>query len=728
MFRRLLCALALLTIAGAVVSAEDSIPSAAEVSKLVADEPLSADNWPTWRKRLTDWFGDASRNTDPAFQMAYAFFNEQAQPSGDLPAVFEKDALAWYLLGNSYMYGVDRKRQVPPDLDKAEKAYLRSKALDSSFARVYRNLATIDVARHRPGDMLLDAAQQKLTTAATYDRKLDLSVSFGQVALAKKAWLRAEEHFRTALEKTPDDVGAAEGLFFALLGAPGSKIPRKEAQSLADRFPSDGRIAALNGVALAVDNDLRGCVREWNRAEALGVAPEKMFSPDLVQKIRSEAQPGLLDWTLWIMAAFAAFYAAVMAAMFLGGVLLAARTRGAKALDLLESGDAASYLQHGKIARAQNESFLTRLYAFSLFLGLVLFYLAIPFVLAGLLAGTVILLWLIFMLQRVPIKAVLGIVVIGGGAIWAVLKSLFARPASGAFGVRKPRIDLPKLYTLLDDVAGRVDTQPVDIVYLAPGSSIGVHQEGSGPFGIFGVNQRVLTLGMSTLRFLTVGELRAILAHEYAHFSHSDTFYSRFIYQVHLSIGAALDGMAATGGYFNYVNPFYWFLVLYYRCYSVLSAGYSRSREFLADRMASFLFGADVFESALTKVCTDGALFEKTMYDHMDGLLAEQKALVNMYQTFHEYRDQDISKESRDEILEKLRSERESLFASHPTYAERIEAIANLPSAQSPDPAAAISLFEEPEKTEGELTVFMTDYLAYLQDLRVQAAAARAAR
>jgi Zn-dependent protease with chaperone function len=38
---------------------------------------------------------------------------------------------------------------------------------------------------------------------------------------------------------------------------------------------------------------------------------------------------------------------------------------------------------------------------------------------------------------------------------------------------------------------------------------------------------------------LTVSELEAILAHEYAHFSRQDTYYSRFIHRVTLSIQQA---------------------------------------------------------------------------------------------------------------------------------------------------------------------------------------------
>jgi Zn-dependent protease with chaperone function len=233
----------------------------------------------------------------------------------------------------------------------------------------------------------------------------------------------------------------------------------------------------------------------------------------------------------------------------------------------------------------------------------------------------------------------------------------------------------------------------------------------------------VLTLGVSTLRFLNVSELKSILAHEYAHFSHHDTFYSRFIYQVSLSIHTALEGMGSSGGRLNYVNPFYWFLYLYYKAYELLSAGYSRSREYLADRMASTLYGSDVFAAALTKVCTEGSLFEKTIYSNISGLLAEGKAFVNMYEAFQNFRDKELEASDRDALHQELLQEKESLFATHPTFSERIAAVEKLPRAQTTDATPALQLFDNPEEVEKELTDFLTGFMYHIQQLQAQAAA-----
>jgi Zn-dependent protease with chaperone function len=226
------------------------------------------------------------------------------------------------------------------------------------------------------------------------------------------------------------------------------------------------------------------------------------------------------------------------------------------------------------------------------------------------------------------------------------------------------------------------------------------------------------------MHYLTVGELKSILAHEYAHFSHADTFYNRFISQVSLSIQQALQGMGASGGTLNYVNPFFWFLYLYHRAYLLLSAGFSRSREFLADRMAATLFGPEVFTRALTKVSTDGALFEMTIYGNIGKLLEENKVYTNMYSAFRSFRDEQIDQKDREVLYQKLLDEKESLFASHPTFKERIDAVAELPKGASNEAGSAMELFEEPEQLEKELTDFMTGYVQYMRQRAAQAAQA----
>lgn len=730
----LLCGMIVGLLESSAWAKSPAVPSAEDVAELLRREPMSRDNWPTWRKRLMDWFGDTSRNTHPAFNAASEFMRRQANAQDELPASLAKDSLAWYLLANSYLYAQGPEIDDRAEAARAERALRRSIQLDPKFARAHRNLAgalwmqappsppsprfrlPVDNPKQQEGRQEMELAQQ-------LDPTLKVSEFEGYIALRQKRFGDAETLYRAAMNEEPGDAQLAHYLALAIVYNPNRPGPRAPSiEALLAQFPNDGALICLHGRALTEDNDARAGMREVARARRMGFDPNAVIPPKLLAAMEAEAAPPWWEYALWILAAFAAFYALWMLLMAGLGVILAGRTRGDRALQLLDEPD--RLVEEGQVARTRHESLLAKFYVAALMTSLVLFYLSLPFLILGLLGGTGLLLYLIFQMGRIPIKLVVVIIVVGLGGAWAVFKSIFARPGTDSFGIAKTPEQCPRVYEVLTEVAQRVDTEPVDEVYLAPGSAIGVHQEGRGPFGVFGVKRRVLTLGVSTLRFLSVGELRSILAHEYAHFSHQDTFYNRFIYQVTLSIQEALNGMARTGGKLNYVNPFLWFLVLYHKAYNLLSSGFSRSREFLADRMAAGLYGSDVFANALTKVCTDGQLFEMCIYDNIAKLLGEGKAFVNMYEAFKGYRDEQLNSKEREELYQKMLDEKASLFASHPTFAERIAAVKGLPVAQEMDATPALTLCENAEEVEKEMTEFLTGYIYHLQQLQAQAAAA----
>lgn len=717
--------------------APGKIPSAEEVVNLLQREPITLASWPVWRVRLLDWINDRGHSTDEAYKAVWAFTMAQANAAGELPPALAGDALAWYFLGSGYLMSANTEGAATTAAeDRAEKALRKSLLLDSKFARTPARLAIVLIQKELvpkgpaapvPLAMAgrLGEARKELDEARRLEPTLPwLKGIEGQLAFAQKNFVQAEHFFMQSLEENPAEVQAAHLAGMSILNNPNpqGKLALR-IKPLVDRFPSDAPLACQHALALAIDQEWRAAERELERARGLGIDPATIFPREVIQRIEQEAAPGLLERGAWILAYFAGFYALVMAFMAVAGLVLAGRTRGSQALQLLgEQPD--ELVTEGQVVRSRHESALAKLYALTLVLGLILFYVSIPFIVAGLLGVTGLLLYGIFQLGRIPIKLVVIVVLIGGGMAWAVLKSLFSQPGRGSFGLPKTAADCPRLYQSLNDVARRVDTNPVDQVYLAPGASIGVHQEGRGPFGIFGVKNRVLTLGLSTMHFLTVSELQAILAHEYAHFSHRDTLYNRFIYQVTLSIQQAIHGMGQAGGAINYLNPFYWFLYLYYHSYTLLSAGFSRSREFLADRMASSLYGSDVFASGLTKVSTDGSLFEMTIYSNISQMLDENKAFINMYAAFRTYRDEQMSGQEREELYQKLLDEKESLFATHPTFRERIEAVMSLPRASKTDTASALSLFDNPEEIEKELSDFLTGFMHHVRMLQAQAAAA----
>src|SRR2546425_8822909 len=93
---------------------------------------------------------------------------------------------------------------------------------------------------------------------------------------------------------------------------------------------------------------------------------------------------------------------------------------------------------------------------------------------------------------------------------------------------RPPRSTLFPYTTLfrsvLDEVAQRVGTRPVDNVYMTPGAQVAVMERGRSMLArARGRAERCLILGAAALEGMRLGPFKAILAHEYGHFSNRDT-------------------------------------------------------------------------------------------------------------------------------------------------------------------------------------------------------------
>ena len=258
-----------------------------------------------------------------------------------------------------------------------------------------------------------------------------------------------------------------------------------------------------------------------------------------------------MNLVLYVLGGLVAFYAVVILLIALAGVVLAARHAGEAGAALLDTADAHQVrVGWGYIAL--------------LLIGLFLFYAAVALVAIGLVAATAAVIYLMC-LQGTPAKVIIAAGVFGCAIAWALLKSFFAVPHRKPFGNRMTETECPRLHAALAEVAARLQTDLIEEVYINPGAAIEVWQEGGGTFGFFAVRSRVLTLGLATLRYLSISELKAILAHEYGHCSRHDPAYGRFIRQVTLSNEQALANIAAYMGQMNYVNPFFGFFWLYQR-------------------------------------------------------------------------------------------------------------------------------------------------------------------
>jgi len=122
---------------------------------------------------------------------------------------------------------------------------------------------------------------------------------------------------------------------------------------------------------------------------------------------------------------------------------------------------------------------------------------------------------------------------IGAVAILAIVLLIWLmRPGYSVHGRCVDRQDAPELYAALDDLRAKLDVGPRLDVRLDDEANAGA-REARGLFGVIG-NRRVLTIGVPLLALLGETEMRAVIAHEFGHFSRRHGRLGHWLYQAHL--------------------------------------------------------------------------------------------------------------------------------------------------------------------------------------------------
>ncbi|MHC4597867.1 MAG: M48 family metallopeptidase [Planctomycetota bacterium] len=296
------------------------------------------------------------------------------------------------------------------------------------------------------------------------------------------------------------------------------------------------------------------------------------------------------------------------------------------------------------------------------------------------------------------------ILVIAGFLAYLVLRETLRSPRNRPIRIRGDRDRFPRLFGILDEVAENVNTRQVDEVFITPDSRIGV-REGGGLLGLLGRSHRILELGIAGLHLLTLPELKAILAHEYAHFTSRETLFRRFVARVLSSLQSALARLR--DGRLWRISPFYRLLQAYEFFFRYFATTFCRQREYAADRLAAQCYGGNVLASGLVNFACASALFEGPAYGGLFRLLLEGRMMRNLYSAFRAY-SHTISPDDLDHIRREVLRDRSGLLDSHPCPARRIGQIRGVNRLTDPPDDGARNIFEDPAKVEVELSTLLT--------------------
>src|SRR4030095_4082155 len=153
----------------------------------------------------------------------------------------------------------------------------------------------------------------------------------------------------------------------------------------------------------------------------------------------------------------------------------------------------------------------------------VYYYISIPVVAFLVLAIAGSITYGFVMAGGVPIKLVFILAFGAVVTVYKMIRSLFIKIESEDPGRPLREDESPQLWALVREVAQTVGTRAVDEIRITPTTDMAVYERGSFKERMQDRAHRILILGVGTLNGFNQNAFRAVLAHEYGHFSHRDT-------------------------------------------------------------------------------------------------------------------------------------------------------------------------------------------------------------
>jgi len=297
-----------------------------------------------------------------------------------------------------------------------------------------------------------------------------------------------------------------------------------------------------------------------------------------------------------------------------------------------------------------------------------------------------------------------------GGVVVAVtlLWSLIPRREKfQAPGLLLERSMHPKLFTQLDEISAVLKEESPRDVYLIGDVNAFVANRG-GTLGMG--SRRIMAIGLPLFSVLTVSELRAVLAHEFAHYYGGDTKLSPVVYKAQRTMGRTYQNITKVGstvriGIFQAMNALAsflmkWFFILFLRVINFIS----RKQEFRADELACIVAGALPMREGLKKIHGAGVSWHVYWMTEVAPLV-EQGFVPAVGEGFVKFLDAPkIAPQVITAVEKEIAEGKTQPYDSHPPLRERLAALDAMPDDARPiNDGLAMDLLENPRDVEWKL-------------------------
>ncbi len=306
----------------------------------------------------------------------------------------------------------------------------------------------------------------------------------------------------------------------------------------------------------------------------------------------------------------------------------------------------------------------------------------------------------------------------------------------------------PRLFAMIDDIVAAVETNSPKRVYLTNDVNAAVFYDSSFWSMVFPVRKNLL-IGMGLINTLTAEELKAVLAHEFGHFSQRTMKVGSYVYNVNQviynmlyeneSYNKLLEAWSSISSFFVFfarivvelVKGIQWILRKMYQLINLNYMGLSREMEFHADEVATHVTGSAPFVSALLRINLSNHSYNMSL-NYYDKRIGDCVVSPNLYpeQSFIMHllaKESDLKYHHALPVVtlpdlnryNKSKLNIKDQWSSHPSTEDRIAAIQKLNIEQrQTDDQMAIQLFEDPEALQQQLTQIVFEKVEYVEQPR----------
>ncbi|HEX7335479.1 MAG TPA: M48 family metallopeptidase [Pyrinomonadaceae bacterium] len=370
-----------------------------------------------------------------------------------------------------------------------------------------------------------------------------------------------------------------------------------------------------NAMLAAYDEKWITAEQEIKVAQSLGLAPE-IAQEFLDSGVQTRARVWqYLTYSLYLVAA----WIVGLTALFLIGKFMSRKT-----LSSLEKADPNSPVSGSELTLRKWYRQLINVAGFY-------YYISLPVVIFLVILVAASITYAFIMLGRIPVKLVALLAIGGLITIFTMVRSLFIKVESADPGRSLSYDEAPGLWDLTRTVAATVNTRPVDEIRITPGTDLAVYEKGTLRERSQDKAQRILILGTGVLNDFNQNGFRAVLAHEYGHFTNRDTAGGDVAIRVNNDMMKFAHAMIASEQA-TVFNVAFQFLRIYHFLFRRISHGATRLQEVLADRVAALKYGPLAFEEGLTHVVRKSVEFHHLAAKEIGASVEGQRALQNLYE------------------------------------------------------------------------------------------------